>query len=160
MDDSLRFDARSMPHDELSDGYCEEGVLTLSEQRMFHICDREKIGRWAEDLAADFLRRQGMNVLARNVRSRSSEIDIVGVVREELIFAEVRCRRKNNMMSALESIGPQKWRHMVHGAEAYVQKNAWNKDWRIDLIAIDVDMPHWHLHWYRYLEMEDERYGS
>lgn len=137
------------------------GILDDAERAFFLTRDRAEIGRWAEELAVDFLDRQGVKIVERNVRERFSEIDIVGMVRDELVFVEVRCRRKNKMMSALETLGVQKWKRLVRGAELYVQKMKWTSDWRIDLIAIDVDHVEWRLKWYRYLEMGvDGPYGG
>ena len=137
------------------------GSLSPDERAFFHVRDRSRIGRWAEDLAADFLTSQGVRIVERNVRERFSEIDIVGNDRGELIFAEVRCRRANSMMTALDTLGPQKWRRLARGAELYVHRVSWTKGWRVDLVAVDVDELSWRLKWYRYLEMEEaERYGG
>ena len=137
------------------------GSLSPDERALFHVRDRARIGRWAEDLAADFLTSQGVRIVERNVRERFSEIDVVGNDKGELIFAEVRCRRANSMMSALDTLGPQKWRRLARGAELYVHRVGWTKDWRVDLVAVDVDGISWRLKWYRYLEMEEaERYGG
>ena len=91
----------------------DEGLLSPAERAFFRSKNRELIGRWAEDTAAEFLRKQGVKILDRNVRERFSEIDIVGDDDGELIFAEVRCRRANPVMSALDTLGPQKWRRLA-----------------------------------------------
>jgi putative endonuclease len=136
------------------------GVLLPEERNMFGARDRARIGRWAEDRAADFLVAQGVRIIDRNVRERFSEIDIVGNDGGELIFAEVRCRRANSVMTALDTLGPQKWRRLARGAELYVQRVCWKGNWRVDLVAVDVENTNWRLKWYRYLEMEEvDRYG-
>ena len=139
----------------------DEGLLSPAERAFFRSKNRELIGRWAEDTAAEFLRKQGVKILDRNVRERFSEIDIVGDDDGELIFAEVRCRRANPVMSALDTLGPQKWRRLARGAELYVMRKQWTGSWRVDLIAGDVDGSRWRLKWYRYLEMEEaDGYGG
>lgn len=137
------------------------GLLSPDERAFFGARDREKIGRWAENVSAEFLSSQGVDILERNVRERFSEIDIVACDRGEMIFVEVRCRRDNPVMSALDTLGPHKWKRLARGAELYVQRRGWDGGWRVDLIAVDVRIPAWRLKWYRYLEMEEaEDYGG
>ena len=137
------------------------GVLSPGELAFFRARNRAWIGRWAEDRAADFLLSQGVRIVDRNVRERFSEIDIVGDDRGELIFAEVRCRRASSVMSAYDTLGPQKWRKLARGAELYVHRVRWTGNWRVDLVAVDVENATWRLKWFRYLEMEEaDCYGG
>lgn len=139
-----------------------EGVLPPEERAVFRARDRERIGRWAENLAVRFLRSRGLEILGRNVRERFSEIDVVCRQGDELVFVEVRCRRWNAPVSALESVGPLKWRRLLRGAELYAAAAEWTGGRRIDLAAVDVDTAawRWRLRWFKYLEMEGgEEYG-
>ena len=54
---------------------------------------RRALGRLGEELAAAHLRRLGFTVLARNVRTRSGEIDLIAFDGATLVFAEVKTRR-------------------------------------------------------------------
>ena len=130
------------------------GVLSPEERAFFRERDCQNIGRWAEDKAAAFLAEQGLKILGRNVRERFSELDIVCKDGRELAVIEVRCRRKNSLMSSLDTIGPLKWRSLTRGAELFVMRTGWTGAWRIDLIAFDVDCEKWSLHWHKYLEMD------
>jgi putative endonuclease len=56
---------------------------------------RRALGRLGEDLAAGHLRRLGYSVLARNVRTRHGEIDLIVFDGSALAFAEVKTRRSN-----------------------------------------------------------------
>ncbi|MDY4033546.1 MAG: YraN family protein [Pyramidobacter sp.] len=132
----------------------ESGVLTQAERAFFLAKQRAAIGRWAEELAAGFLQAQGLKILERNVRERFSELDLVALEGNVLVFVEVRCRRKNPLMSAQDSIGPLKWKRLVRGAELYTLRRRWRGEWRMDLVSVDVDHERWHLRWLRYLEME------
>src|SRR5438067_1699211 len=49
-------------------------------------------GRRAEELAADFLRSQGFEILERNYRRRLGELDIIAERAGVLVIAEVRTR--------------------------------------------------------------------
>ena len=51
------------------------------------------MGRRGEDLAAEHLSRLGFRTLARNVRTRAGEIDLIAFDGRTLVFAEVKTRR-------------------------------------------------------------------
>ncbi len=131
----------------------ENGVLSQDERAFFAARDRHAVGQWAENLSAEFLQSRGLKILDRNVRERFSELDIIAREGSELVFAEVRCRRKNSVMTAAETIASQKWKRISRGAESYTQKIKWTGSWRIDLLSIDVDNEKWQLTWMKYLEM-------
>jgi putative endonuclease len=54
---------------------------------------RRALGRLGEDLAAGHFGRLGFRVIARNVRTRSGEIDLIACDGSTLVFAEVKARR-------------------------------------------------------------------
>jgi putative endonuclease len=54
---------------------------------------RRALGRLGEDLAAGHLGRLGYSVLARNVRTRRGEIDLIVFDGSTLAFTEVKTRR-------------------------------------------------------------------
>ena len=69
---------------------------------------RQALGARGEDLAVAELRRQGMEVLARNWRCRLGEIDVIAseVVggRRTVVFCEVKCRSGLGFGDPLEAI--------------------------------------------------------
>jgi putative endonuclease len=54
---------------------------------------RRRLGLLGEELAAAHLERLGFTVLARNVRTRHGEIDLIVFDGRRLVFAEVKTRR-------------------------------------------------------------------
>lgn len=52
-----------------------------------------ELGRYAEGLAAQMLRRQGARVVARNVRCENGELDILALLEGERTVVEVRSVR-------------------------------------------------------------------
>jgi putative endonuclease len=57
-----------------------------------HSDPRRALGRLGEQLAAEHLRRRGCVELARNVRTRKGEIDLIVLDRRALVFVEVKTR--------------------------------------------------------------------
>jgi putative endonuclease len=54
------------------------------------------LGTLGEDLAVSHFRRLGFVLVARNVRTRHGEIDLIAFNGRELVFAEVKTRRASN----------------------------------------------------------------
>ncbi len=57
--------------------------------------NRRRTGRLGEELAAAHLERLGYRLLARNVRSRHGEIDLIAFDGRTIAFVEVKTRRVN-----------------------------------------------------------------
>jgi putative endonuclease len=54
---------------------------------------RRQLGTLGEDLAVGHFRRLGFVIVARNVRTRHGEIDLIAFDGTALVFAEIKCRR-------------------------------------------------------------------
>jgi putative endonuclease len=94
-------------------------------------------GGTAEDLAADFLVRQGLAIVARNYRTRMGEIDLIAQHGATLVFVEVRLRKGSRFGNALASITPAKRGRLVVAAKHYLMKLGREPFCRFDVIAID-----------------------
>jgi putative endonuclease len=53
---------------------------------------KDVVGRYGEDLAADFLDAAGLSILERNWRCADGEVDIVAADGETVVFVEVKTR--------------------------------------------------------------------
>lgn len=99
---------------------------------------RKELGDFGERVAAHRLEAAGMRILARNVRTRGGEIDIVAEDGHDLAFVEVRTR-KNIPGVAAESLTAVKLRRMWQCAMDYCDTNGVSPNLvRIDLISIDL----------------------
>jgi putative endonuclease len=66
---------------------------------------RRELGARGEQLAAEHLKRRGLQILERNFRTRWGELDIVAGDRDALIFCEVKTRIARDLgRDPLESI--------------------------------------------------------
>jgi putative endonuclease len=68
---------------------------------------RQRLGRRAEELVAERLRRAGWRIVGRNVRLCSGELDLVGLDAGTLVFVEVKAGRES------ASVGPEHPAHAV-----------------------------------------------
>lgn len=78
------------------------------------------IGDASETAAADELVRRGHQILARNWKTKSCEIDIVSIKDQIYYFTEVKHRKNNLSGDGLAAITPRKLARMRYAAELYV----------------------------------------
>jgi putative endonuclease len=100
---------------------------------------RKKLGQWGENLAAQELEAKGYQVVERNWRTARGEIDLVVRGGSELIFVEVKTRRGKAMGSPEEGITRRKADKLLLLAQQYVAEKDLEVDWRIDLVAVELD---------------------
>jgi len=96
-------------------------------------------GRQAENVAADFLRSKGCEIVEQNWRTRWCEIDVVAARDQVVYFCEVKYRRTNRQGAGLEYVTPKKLMQMRFAAESWVHMRAWRGEYQ--LCAIEVSGP-------------------
>lgn len=96
---------------------------------------RRRRGEAAEELAAGYLTAQGISILARNLRCKGGEIDILCLDGAVLIVVEVRQRARSRFGGALASVTPAKRRKIIRAARYVLQTSA---EWRDRLMRFDV----------------------
>ncbi len=98
-----------------------------------------RLGARGEDLAASHLKLLGFEILERNFRARSGEIDIVAQDGEYIVFVEVKARRPGRFGRAAEQITSAKRRRIVRTARAYIAaRGLEGRPCRFDVVAIDI----------------------
>ena len=100
-----------------------------------------KRGVEAEAMAAVFLERQGLTILARNYRCRLGEIDLVARDREATVFVEVRQRASSAFGGAAASITGAKRQRLLKAARHYISRQRTVPQCRFDALLIEGDPP-------------------
>jgi putative endonuclease len=100
-------------------------------------------GSAAEEAAANFLARQGLEIVARNYRTRMGEIDLVARDGATLVFVEVRMRSSAHFGGGAESIGPRKQARIVAAARQYLARLRHEPPCRFDVVTLDDGSPAW-----------------
>ncbi|MBF8268721.1 MAG: UPF0102 protein Nwat [Gammaproteobacteria bacterium] len=95
-------------------------------------------GKLAEDIAYQYLKQQGLKLLVKNYRSHTGEIDLIMRDGEITVFIEVRSRRYNSYMHAVETIDSGKRTHIIVTSQEYLQHHRRsNKDiCRFDVVLL------------------------
>jgi len=85
---------------------------------------RQHSGRRAEELAAEFLRAQGFEIVQRNYLRRLGELDLIARGAQLLIIAEVRTRSSAAYGGAAASVDRRKQQRITRAARALLQQRA------------------------------------
>lgn len=100
---------------------------------------RKQTGRRGEDIAALFLTGKGYQIIERNWRCPTGELDLIAHDHDTLVFVEVRSRSGLRFGLAEESITPVKQARLVELAQTYIQEKALAAQrWRIDVVAVQL----------------------
>ncbi len=98
--------------------------------------DRQHTGQAGEQIAADYLNRNGFKILHTNWRVGHKELDIVAEKNNCLHIVEVRSLNSAYFMEPQQSIDKTKQRHLVSAANSYVQRYKHLQEVQIDVISI------------------------
>ena len=98
------------------------------------------LGKKGEELTCEYLKKKGYKILETNKHfSRYSEIDIIALDKDTLVFCEVKTRKTNICGSPLEAITKSKYQNIKKGIFFYLQENPSYKKFRIDAVSIILE---------------------
>tara|TARA_R110002096_G_scaffold116164_3_gene251764 strand:+ start:25278 stop:25658 length:381 start_codon:yes stop_codon:yes gene_type:complete len=81
------------------------------------------LGRQAEQSAFAYLRRRGLQAVARNFRSRGGEIDLIMLDKDCLAFIEVRCRASKRFTQPSHTVDHRKQQKLIRTAALFIARN-------------------------------------
>ncbi len=96
-------------------------------------------GQQYEQMAATFLRRQGLSLIEMNFLARGGELDLIMRDGSSIVFVEVKYRSNQYHGHAAESVTKQKQRRLIKTANWWMLKQGLNieaTDFRFDVVAI------------------------
>ncbi len=100
---------------------------------------RRVLGLAGELLAERELARRGLHVVARNVRTRFGEIDLICRDRNGYAFVEVKTRRAGSFIAAAEAVDARKAMRLAALAQAWLaHRGERTAVWRIVIAALTV----------------------
>lgn len=99
----------------------------------------QRLGKLGEDIAAEFLRKQGYTILQRNFKAGYGEIDIIALTSDILVFVEVKTREDTSFGTPEEAVTSRKLREVVKTAEYYKMLHPeLPEGMRMDVIGIQI----------------------
>lgn len=101
------------------------------------MAEKDRLGKYGEDIAVEHLEDAGMVVLARNWRCAEGELDIVARDGSTLVFCEVKTRSGVGFGTPLEAVIPAKARRIQRLAAAWLREA--DRGWpelRFDVVSV------------------------
>ena len=100
---------------------------------------RQKVGKFGENIARNYLLRQGYKIISLNQKISFKEIDIIARDGKMLVFVEVKTRLSSVFGEAEEAFDFRKLSHLKNALEFYIYKNNLDDNLaRLDFISIDI----------------------
>jgi putative endonuclease len=99
---------------------------------------RQRLGKWGEKAARQYLLGQGYRILGENVRTPYGEIDLIAqhaADPELVVFVEVKTRTSSALGWPEEGVTPQKEAHLLAASAHYAAAHGIDH-WQVDVIAI------------------------
>ena len=98
-------------------------------------------GDYWENIAFKHLKNHNLKKVKRNFNCKAGEIDIVMIDKETLVFIEVKYRKNDEWVSALESVTKKKQTRIIKAAQMFLLQNKRFDDWncRFDVVSIQGD---------------------
>ena len=100
------------------------------------MAQHNELGKWGEDVAADFLVGKGFRIVERNWKVGRKEIDIIAAKERLLLFVEVKTRRSNAYGDPYEAVDWKKRRTLIAAMRQYIALHRIATDVRYDIVSV------------------------
>lgn len=97
---------------------------------------KQEFGSLAEEVAAEYLTKNGYRILHRNVRFRQGEIDLVAKEGERIVIVEVKGGVSDPNFSPAMHFDARKQRKLLTLSKLYLSRFYPRQNARIDLIVV------------------------
>lgn len=111
------------------------------------MAEHNELGQLGEDLAVDFLRTNGYEIIDRNWRFQKAEVDIIARKKDVLAVVEVKTRSSLEFGLPQDFVNQKKIQLLVKAINEYVVSKDLDVTVRFDIIAIhytkvNIDIEH------------------
>ncbi len=103
------------------------------------MADHNDLGKLGEELAVDFLQKNGYKILETNWVFQKAEIDIIAQKENVLAIVEVKTRSTIGFGLPQDFVKPKKIQLLVKAVNEYVISNDLDVEIRFDIIAISKE---------------------
>jgi putative endonuclease len=100
------------------------------------MAEHNDLGKFGEELAVDFLQKNGYDILETNWVFQKAEIDIIAQKNTILAIVEVKTRSSIEFGLPQDFVKPKKIQLLVKAVNEYVISNDLDVEVRFDIIAI------------------------
>jgi putative endonuclease len=114
--------------------------LNLSKNiKMNSLSNKKDLGDWGENIAAEFLKKQGYLVIDRKFSCPYGEIDLIAREGPIWCFVEVKTRNSSSFGYGYQGVTRLKQKHIIKVAQYYLNQAAlYDAPARFDIVSIDL----------------------
>lgn len=99
----------------------------------------QDLGKWGEELAADYLREKGWVVLEQNFENALGECDLIAEDGDTTVFVEVKTRSSDRFGPPEAAVTRDQRDHLRRVARSYFSDDLTQQSCRFDVIAIQFE---------------------
>jgi putative endonuclease len=99
-------------------------------------------GKKGEELAADYLKSKGYEILETNWRFRNLEADIIAILAGTLVVAEVKTRSTAFFGEPETFVTRQKQKNLIKAAHEYIERYQLDLEVRFDIVSVVMNASH------------------
>ena len=109
-------------------------ILSPKQNKFSHFIT----GAIGEQIACDFLVKNGYQILDRNLVFKKHEIDLIALDKrhQELVFVEVKTRQTGQFGNPSNAVGKTKLKSLQYVAQQYLRTTDLRNLYRFDIIAV------------------------
>lgn len=100
------------------------------------MAEHNELGKIGEEMAVEFLQKEGYTILQTNYTFQKAEIDILAEKAGVLAVVEVKTRSSLDFGLPQDFVKPKKIQLLVKAVDAFVTQNDLDLEVRFDIIAI------------------------
>ena len=112
---------------------------------------KRQIGNQAENLALQYLEKNGLKLIEQNYLTKIGEIDLIMLdnAGQNLVFIEVRYRKSTYFGSAIDTINSNKQTKIIRTAKYFLHCHSQYDDFicRFDVVGVESDLKYPKIHW-------------
>lgn len=94
------------------------------------------LGKAGEQMAAEYLKKKGYEVVARNFRYQKAEVDIIALHEDTLIAVEVKTRSTPDFGDPQEFVKSKQIQQLLKAVDHFVNEQELDVEVRFDIVAI------------------------
>ncbi|MBE7659623.1 YraN family protein [Tenacibaculum finnmarkense] len=100
------------------------------------MAEHNELGEKGEQLAIDYLQKNGYKILEKNYRYKKAEVDVIAQKDGFLVVVEVKTRSSTYFGNPESFVNPKKIKLLVFAINNYVNQKDLDLEVRFDIIAI------------------------
>jgi putative endonuclease len=124
---------RVFAHNKLTNSQTNNKQQTTNNSK---VAEHNELGKKGEELAVEFLLKEGYEILDRNWTFQKAEIDIIAQKENILAVIEVKTRSSSDFGLPQDFVKPKKIQLLIKAVNAYINDREIDFEIRFDIIAV------------------------